>query len=278
MAVAALPDARMRRNVAILAVALILFQSTQSMSIATTPLAAYSMLGVDKTWATLPIFLTNLGLMLVTLPAALLMGRVGRRAGFTVGAILGIVGGVCSFLAIWYQMLWLLCVGAFLQGGSGAFAWHYRFAAADSANDGFRAKALSLVMAGGIVAGLIGPETAKWAVTLFDPVLFAGVYAVLAAFAFGMLMLMQLVDVPFVRTAESGRGGRPMSEIASQPMFITAVLSSMFGFAVMTLVMSATPLAMKACGFNFGDSATVIQWHVVAMFLPSFFTGQLAAR
>jgi MFS family permease len=278
MSITAPPEPKMRRNVTILAAALVLFQSTQSMSIATTPLAAYAMLGADKSWATLPIFLTNLGLMLVTLPAALLMGSVGRRTGFTVGAALGIAGGLFSFLAIWKQLFWLLCLGAFLQGGSGAFAWHYRFAAADSATERFRPKALSLVMAGGVVAGLIGPETAKWAVSLFDPMLFAGVYAVLALFAFGMLLLMQLVDIPFVRTPESGRGGRPMAEIARQPMFVTAVLSSMFGFAVMTLVMSATPLSMKACGFNFSDSATVIQWHVVAMFLPSFFTGHLINR
>lgn len=272
------PIQSMQRNVAILAVALVLFQSTQTMSIATTPLAGFAMLGEDKTWATFPIFLTNLGLMLVTLPAALLMGSVGRRIGFSVGACLGILGAGLSFFGIWRQSFTMLCIGAFLQGGSGAFAWHYRFAAADSATTDFRAKALSLVMAGGVLAGFIGPQTAKWAVDLMQPMLFAGVYAVLGLFAFGMLLLMQLVDIPHVKTAESGRGGRPMSEIARQPAFITALLSSMFGFATMTLVMSATPLAMKGCGFSFNDSATVIQWHVVAMFLPSFFTGHLISR
>lgn len=272
------PDVTMRRTVAILAVALILFQATQTMSIATTPLAAHAMLGVDKTFATLPIFLTNLGLMTVTLPASLLMGRVGRRVGFSLGAGFGILGGLTSFFGIWQQSFVLLCLGAFLQGGSGAFAWHYRFAAADAATAPFRAKALSLVMAGGVAAGFIGPQVAKWAVDLLDPVLFAGVYVMLGLFAFGMLLLMQLIDIPHVQTADGGRGGRPMSEIARQPAFMTAVLSSMFGFASMTLVMSATPLAMKACGFAFGDSATVIQWHVVAMFLPSFFTGHLINR
>jgi MFS family permease len=278
MTVAATSDARMRRNVVILAVALVLFQATQTMSIATTPLAAHAMLGADKALATVPVFLTNLGLMLVTLPAALFMGRVGRRAGFTVGAGLGILGGLTSFCGIWYQSFWLLCIGAFLQGGSGAFAWHYRFAAADSATADFRAKALSLVMAGGVLAGIIGPEVAKRSVDLFHPVLFAGVYVVLAVFAFGMLVLMQFVDIPFVKSAAGSSGGRPMSEIARQPTFIAAVLASMFGFATMTLVMSATPLAMKACGFAFGDSATVIQWHVIGMFLPSFFTGHLINR
>ncbi len=278
MTVATAPSLPMRRNVAILAVALVLFQSTQTMSIATTPLAAYGMLGLDKTWATFPIFLTNLGLMLVTLPAALLMGSVGRRIGFSVGALCGISGAVLSFCGIWQNSFLMLCLGAFLQGGSGAFAWHYRFAAADTSTNEFRAKALSLVMAGGVIAGFLGPQAAKWAVDLLHPMLFAGVYAVLGLFAFGMLLLMQLVDIPHVNTVDRGRGGRPMSEIARQPAFITALLSSMFGFATMTLVMSATPLAMKACGFNFSDSATVIQWHVVAMFLPSFFTGHLINR
>ncbi len=268
----------MRRNVAILASTQALFQCTQVMSIATTPLAALSMLGSDTPYATVPIFLSNLGLMLVTLPAALLMGRVGRCGGFSLGAIFGIIGGTLSFVSIWLQSFPLLCFGALMQGASGAFAWHYRFAAADMATADFRAKAISLVMAGGVVAAFVGPQTAKWAVTLFDPVLFAGVYVMVAVFALGMLVLVQLVEIPFTPTAHAGRGGRPMSEIARQPQFIAAVLSSMFGYAVMTLVMSATPLAMHACGFKFGDSATVIQWHAAAMFLPAFFTGSLINR
>ena len=278
MANAVLSLSPMKRNVAILSMAQILYQSTQSMSAATTPLAAYAMLGADKTMATVPVFLMNLGLMLVTLPAALFMGRVGRKNGFTLGAFLGMAGGLVAFGGVWVQSFWLLCLGGFLQGASGAFAWHYRFAATDLATGDFRAKALSLVMAGGVLAGVIGPQTAKWAVGLFDPILFAGVYAILAIFAIGMAALVQFIHIPFIPTVSGSSGGRPMSEIARQPVFITAVLSSMFGYAVMTLVMSATPLAMRACGFGFGDSATVIQWHVVAMFLPSFFTGHLIAR
>jgi MFS family permease len=272
------PDTRMRRNVAILAMAQVLFQCTQVMSIATTPLAGLAMLSQGSPYATVPIFLANLAIMLVTLPAALLMGRLGRRAGFTVGAIFGILGGAVSFSAIYAQSFTLLCAGALLQGSSAAFAWHYRFAAADMASTAFRAKAISLVMAGGVVAAFLGPQTAKWAVTLFDPLLFAGVYLMLAAFSLGMLLLVQLVDIPHAVTTHGGRGGRPMSVIMRQPKFITAVLSSMFGYAVMTLVMSATPLAMQACGFKFGDSASVIQWHAAAMFLPAFFTGSLINR
>ncbi|MEQ1647388.1 MAG: MFS transporter [Hyphomicrobiaceae bacterium] len=278
MAVSEFLADRTRRNVAILALAQVLFHSTQGMAIATTPLAALQMLGDNKTWATVPIFLAHVGLMTTTLPAALLMGRVGRRAGFTLGAMIGIVGGLVSFAAVWVQSFALLCLGGFLQGAAASFAWHYRFAATDTASDDYKAKALSLVMVGGVLAGLIGPQTAKWAVGIFDPVLFAGVYMMASVFAVGMLLLVQLVRIPNPVRTEGASSGRPMSEIMRQPMFVVAVLSSMFGYAVMTLVMSATPLAMNGCGFGFADSATVIQAHVIAMFLPSFFTGHLINR
>lgn len=267
-----------RLNVAILAVAQCLFLSTQSMAIATTPLAAYGMLGVDKTLATVPIFLSHFGLMSTTFWAAMLMARVGRRAGFSVGSLIGIAGAIVSFLAIWWQNFFLLCLGGFMQGSSAAFAWHYRFAATDTASETFKAKALSLVMVGGVAAGILGPQTAKWSVDLFHPVLFAGVYVMTGVFSLGSLALVQLVQIPTPPKRTMSETGRPLGEIVRQPVFITAVTSSMFGYAVMTLVMSATPLAMLGCGFGFGDSATVIQAHVIAMFLPSFFTGSLIQK
>ena len=268
-----------RGNIPLLSVAQALFHCTQSMAIATTPLAAYALLGTDKTFATVPIFLAHFGLMLTTLPASLLMGRIGRRGGFTLGALIGIAGSAVSFAAIWQQSYLLLCAGSMMQGISAAFAWHYRFAATDSAPDSAaRAKAISYVMAGGVLAGIIGPQAAKWAVDWFHPVMFAGVYMMTGIFYLGMLTLVQLLRIPAPATADRGTGGRPMSEIARQPAFQAAVLSSMFGYAVMTLVMSATPLAMKGCGFEFSDSATVIQGHVIAMFLPSFVTGHLINR
>lgn len=267
-----------RLNVLVLATAQILFHCTQSMAIATTPLAAYGMLGTDKTLATVPIFLSHFGLMSTTFPAALLMGRIGRRAGFSIGALIGIAGAIVSFLGIWWQNFILLCVGGYMQGASAAFAWHYRFAATDTASDAFKPKALSLVMAGGVIAGVLGPQTAKWSVDLFHPVLFAGVYVMTGLFSLGMLALVQLVQIPTPPKRTMAETGRPLGEIVRQPVFITAVTSSMFGYAVMTLVMSATPLAMLGCGFGFGDSATVIQAHVIAMFLPSFFTGSLIQK
>lgn len=267
-----------RRNVALLAIAQALFMCTQSMGIATTPLAAHSMLGADKSLATVPIFLNHVGIMLTTFPASLLMGRIGRRAGFTIGGILAIVFGALAVYAVIIKSFELLCVSALLQGSAAAFAWYYRFAAADTSPDGFKPKAISYVMAGGVVAGIVGPQIAKWTVNWFAPITFMGVYVAIAITGALSVVLMQFLRIPQLTAAERAQGGRPLGEIVRQPIFIGAILSSMFGYGVMTLVMSATPLAMLDCGFHFSDSATVIQVHIIAMFLPSFFTGSLIQR
>lgn len=266
------------RSVLVLAVAQALFMSTQAMGISATPLAAYAMLGTDKSFATVPVFLTQVGIMMVTIPASLLMARIGRRAGFSIGAAFTILFGLVAAVAVWRQSFPLLCVSAVLQGASAAFAWYYRFAAADASPVDFKAKAISYVLAGGIVAGLVGPQLAKFAVEWFAPIAFLGVYVAIGMLGVASLLLVQLVSVPPLTAAERGAGGRSLLAIARQPTFVTAVLSSMLGYGVMTLVMSVTPLAMRGCGFAFADSATVIQVHIVAMFLPSFWTGGLIQR
>ena len=267
-----------RRNVALLAVCQGFFMSVQSMSAATTPLAAHMLLGVDKTLATFPIFLMQLGIMFTTIPASFLMARIGRRGGFTVGASIGVVSGIVSVNAIYAQSFQMLCVGTFLQGASTAFAWYFRFAAADASEPAYRAKAISLVMAGGVVAGILGPQTAKWTVDWLSPFTFAGIYVMVSVYSVIVALLVQTLRIPALSQEQISEGARPMREIARQPAFKVALISSMCGYGVMTLVMSATPLAMMACGFGFADSATVIQAHVVAMFLPSFFTGHLINR
>jgi MFS family permease len=266
------------RNVSVLAVAQGLFMSVQAMGIATSPLAGHALLGADKSLATLPIFLNHAGIMLTTIPASLLMGRIGRRAGFSIGALLGVAFGVLAAYAIWCQSFWLLCASALLQGASAAFAWYYRFAAADASPMAFKPKAISLVMAGGVLAGFLGPQLAKWTVHWFDPIAFMGVYVAAALIGLTSLILVQALRIPTPTAEQRAGGGRPLREIARQPAYRVALLSSMFGYAVMTLVMSATPLAMLACGYGFADSATVIQAHIIGMFLPSFFTGSLIAR
>jgi len=267
-----------RRNVALLAICQAFFMCIQTMGISTTPIAAYMLLGDDKSFATVPIFLVHAGIMATTIPASFLMARIGRRGGFSVGAICGAVSGLLSLIGIFQQSLLLLCIGAVLQGAAAAFGWYFRFAAADAAQPAFRAKAISLVLAGGVVAGLLGPQTAKWAVDMFSPITFAGVYVMVMVYSIFVLAVIQGLRIPRLTAAEKAEGGRPLIEIMRQPTYIVALLSSMFGYGVMTLVMTATPLAMLACGFKFVDSATVIQVHVVAMFLPSFFTGHLVAR
>lgn len=268
-----------RRNVTVLALAQALFMSVQGMGIATTPLAAYMLLGADEKWlATVPIFLVHLGIMGTTIPASLLMAAIGRRAGFSVGALLGVAAGLLACFALYERSFPLLCAAAVLQGMQAAFFWYFRLAAADVSAPAFRAKAISLVMAGGVVAGFLGPQTAKWTVDWLAPVTFAGVYLAMAAFSVAVLVLIQLLQIPRLSAAERAAGGRPMSEIARQPAYRVALAASVCGYAVMTLTMSATPLAMLACGFGFSDSATVIQAHIIAMFLPSFFTGHLISR
>ncbi len=267
-----------RYNVSLLAVAQALFMTTQSMGITTTPLAGHSLLGADKALATLPIFLTHAGIMTGTIPASLLMGRIGRQDGFSVGASLTILFGLLAAYAIWSRSFELLCAAAYLQGIGASFAWYYRFAAADASPVAFKPKAISYVMAGGIAAGLIGPEIAKRGVDWFSPVTFLGVYVAIALTASASLVLLQGLRIPNPTATEKAGGGRPLSVIMRQPAYMAALVSSMLGYGVMTLVMSATPLAMLACGFNFAESATVIQVHIVAMFLPSFFTGHLIQR
>jgi MFS family permease len=267
------------RNVALLGLAQALFMSVQAMGISATPLAAYMLLAETEKWlATMPIFLVHLAIMGTTVPASLLMARVGRRAGFSLGAGAGALAGLSGTLALFRQSFPLLCLSAVLQGMQAAFFWYFRLAAADAAPASLRPKAISLVLAGGVLAAFIGPQTAKWAVDWLAPVTFAGVYLAMACFSIAIGLLIQFIRIPRLSEAERSAGGRPLRLIARQPSYRVALASSVFGYAVMTLTMSATPLAMLACGYGFADSATVIQAHILGMFLPSFFTGYLIQR
>ena len=266
------------RNVPLLALAQAFSNTLQTMGITTTPLAAFAMLGPDKSFATLPLVFTHLGLMSGTIPASLLMERIGRRAGFSLGSLFGIAAGAVGVLAIFQQSFWLLCLTAYLQGISVSFAWYYRFAAADAAPPSMRARAISLVLFGGILSGLMGAETAKWAKDLLAPVTFAGVYVMYGVVCVLNLGLLAFLDIPKPTKLELSEPARPLSQIAKQPAFIVAVLSSMMGYGVMTTLMSATPLAMMGCGFTFEQGATVIQFHAISMFAPALFTGLLINR
>src|SRR5262245_11113562 len=279
MPAASPPILRQRRNVVLLALAQALFVSVQAMGTSATPLAGYMLLGDAEKWlATIPIFLVHLAIMGTTVPASLLMARIGRRAGFSVSAVAGGLAGIVGTLALLRSSFPLLCLATVLQGMQAAFFWYFRLAAADAAAPAFRPKAISLVMAGGVLAGLLGPQTAKAAVDWLQPVPFAGIYLAMAGFSLGIGLLVQFIRIPRLSAAERSAEGRPITQIARQPAYRVSLAASVFGYAVMTLTMSATPLAMLACGFSFSDSATVIQAHIVGMFLPSFFTGHLIER
>jgi len=218
-------------------------------------------------------------MMCATIPAALLMGRIGRRGGFWTGTAIGAGGGVIAGLAVWAASFPLFCLGTFLVGGSNGFAQQYRFAAAELADDGFRAKAISLVLAGGVVSGVFGPEAAKWSRDLFAPVLFAGCFAMVVVLQLGAAVLLSLVRLPPAPPRDALRGsGRKLWQIVRQQRFVVALLCGIIGYAVMSLVMTATPIAMIGCGFVFTDAAFVIQWHILGMYAPSFVSGHLIAR
>jgi MFS family permease len=246
--------------------------------VGTTGAIVGSMLTPDKALSTLPIAVQMTGMMCATIPAALLMARIGRRLGFWTGLGLGAIGAVIATAAIFQGSFVLFCLGTFFLGINNGFTQQYRFAAAEIADEAFRSKAISLVLAGGVVSAVFGPETAIWSRDLFAPVLFAGCYAMIVALCLAAAVLLYFVDLPKPPPPDLARRGRPLAEIAAQPAFIAAVLAAMVGYGVMSLVMTATPIAMLDCGHEFAAAAFVIQWHSLGMYAPSFFTGHLITR
>ncbi|MGC2414859.1 MAG: MFS transporter [Stellaceae bacterium] len=246
--------------------------------VATTASIVGSLLAPDRALSTLPIAVQMTGMMTATIPAALLMARIGRRPGFWIGAGIGASGAAIATIAVLHANFVLFCVGTFLLGTYNGTAQQYRFAASEIADEAFRPKAISLVLAGGVVSAVFGPETAKWSSELFAPVLFAGCYVIIIGLCAAAAVLLCFIDLPRPAAPVLRRAGRPLAEIAMQPAFITAAITGMVGYGVMSLVMTATPIAMLDCGHEFGDAAFVIQWHALGMYAPSFVTGHLITR
>jgi MFS family permease len=266
-----------RRTVLLLALCQALAMTGASI-VATTASIIGSILASDRALSTLPIAVQ---MMSATIPAALLMARIGRRGGFWLGTALGAIGAATAAVAVFHADFPLFCAGTFLLGAYNGFAQQYRFAASEIADEAFRSKAISLVLAGGVASAVFGPETAKWSSNLFAPALFAGCYAVIIVLCVAAAVLLCFVRLPRPAPpvlAAGRRGGRPLSEIAAQPAFVAAAIAGMVGYGVMSLVMTATPIAMLDCGHDFGDAAFVIQWHALGMYAPSFVTGHLIAR
>ncbi len=236
-------------------------------------------LAPSQALVTLPVSVFQLGLALGTIPAAYTMRNIGRRDSYLIGACIGIVAGLTAAYGIVVGTFALFCLGTFIAGFYNAFVQSYRFAATDAATDSYRARAISWVMVGGLIAGVIGPQVVIWTRDSVSGVPFAGAFIGQAALA--ILALPVLVyfrnSQPAVSASSTG-SGRPLIEILTMPRFMLAAATGLVSYGLMSFVMTASPIAMVACGHSVGEAALGIQWHVWAMFGPSFVTGHLITR
>lgn len=250
-------------------VTLIAVNGLVGMALAPTPLLA-----------TLPVTTYVVGAALTTLPASLAMGRWGRRAGFMFGTTMGFLGTSIAAVGVFTASFVLLCSGTFVVGLYNAFAQYMRFAAADVADayaPDLKERAISWVLAGGLAGGIIGPQISKLTREAL-PTAFAGTYLTLSVVALIACIVASRLHIPPLHHAAGSGTARSLKAIAAQPAFIVAVLVGAVSYGAMNLLMTATPLAMKVCGFGYPQAADVIMWHVIAMFAPGFFTGALLRR
>ncbi len=281
-----------KRNVLLLCAAMALSNTGASLIMTVTALTGAMLardwvtydipfLGVVKesNLPTLGLSLQFIGTMMATVPAALLMRRIGRRAGFSLGQGIGFCGALLATYAILEHSFPLFVISGALIGAHNAFWAQYRFAAADTARPEYRPRAITYVMAGPILAGIFGPELAKHSKDLLTPIEYAGAYVSVAVLCLVTVSVLQFIKIPRMTAAERSQQGRPLREILSTERGIwVAILAAMVGYSSMSFLMTSTPLAMKGCGHEFADAAFVIQWHVIAMFGPSFFTGRLIEK
>ena len=263
-------------QVALLAVAQGLLLINGVTMIAVSGLVGLTMAG-DRLLATLPVTFAVIGTAITTLPAAFFMKRHGRRPGFMIGALLGILGSLVCAYAVYSSQFWLLCVGTLLGGMYGAIGQQYRFAAADLADADWRPRAISLTLAGGIMGGVLGPEISKHTRDLLAAPFLAS-YLALVVIGLTALFIAASLHVPPLSQQAQQAKGRPLREIMKQPTYLTALLAATCGYGVMNLLMTATPLAMDACSHPFASVALILEWHVIGMFAPSFITGSLIKR
>ena len=283
------------KNVGYLVLAQACFLAS-SMSIVSFASLAGEMLASNPAYATLPVALTVVASALTTGPVSMLMHRTSRRFGFRLGAFAGVLAALLSALGVYLGSFSLLCAGALLMGPFHASAQYYRFAAAESVPADKAPRAISLVLVGGLIAALFVPSLLAYFNALFMPFTFMGVFifiALVAALALVPLSLLKALDTPFSEHVPSVENGdrpedrrstgiqpaaRSLGQVVRTPVFLTAMVNGAAGYAMMSFMMTSTPLAMAAGGFGTGTSTYVIQGHVIAMFLPSLFTGQLIMR
>jgi predicted MFS family arabinose efflux permease len=270
-------DALARRNAMVLAVAQALAGGNSIVIVATGSIVG-AMLAPDKGLATLPITFMVLGMWLGTLPTGMLAKSFGRRFALQTGSVFGVLSGLISCAAVLQGSFLLFLFGAFCAGLYAAAHLSYRFAAADTASERFRPKVVSWVLAGGVFAALIGPQLVIFTKDLWPPYLFAATFLAQAGVALLAAAVLTQVKIPRLGRHNDTAGARPLAAIARTPRFVVAVVCGVVSYAMMNMVMTAAPLAMVGCGHSVTDASLGIQWHVLAMYGPSFITGALIVR
>lgn len=266
------------RNVPILAFCQAMSMSGASLMVATAALVGLE-LADDKSLSTLPLAVQFMAVMLASIPAALLMKKIGRKASFLLASLFGFSGAIVSTWSIMQHEFWGFVFGAALIGVFNSFSNYYRFSAADAVDLDHKSRAISFVLAGGVIAAIIGPNLANYTRTSLQGYVFAGSYASLI-----ILYILSVIALSFLKLPEaeehdtSSQPQRSLIQIAKQPACIVAIICGMLGYGVMSFIMTATPLAMHHHQHDFSDTSFVIQWHVLAMFAPSFFTGAIIRK
>jgi MFS family permease len=269
-------DQRVRANIARLAVAQALTGANTAVIFATGSIVGAA-IAPNMSLATMPLSVYVVGMAAGTLPAGWVARTYGRRVAFLIGAGFGALCGVLAAVAIILKSFPLFCIATFCGGLYASVALSYRFAAADGAKEAFRPKAISWVLAGGVFAGVLGPQLVQWTMDFWAPHLFAASFVVQALVALVAMAVLSTVHAPRPAATDLHRG-RPLGQIIRQRDFIAAALCGTVTYTMMNLVMTSAPLAMRLCGLPISDSNFGIQWHIVAMYGPSFFTGSLIAR
>ena len=270
-----------RRNVFLLMFAQALLASAGPIAFSIGGLAGYNLLGQDKSLATAPLTGFNVGVALGAVFVAIAARLLGRTYGFILGALLGAAGGLVAAIALFRGDFWLFAFGFVFIGISGGFAQKIRFAAADASPSFYKPRAISWILAGGVISAVLGPQVVILTKDLFEPILFAGAFVALVPLclaAIGLFLFLRLPDHKAAGAA-SGEAVRPLKDIVLTQRFLTGMVCGISSYALMTFMMTGAPLAMViGCGFSPELATLGIQWHVLAMFAPSFFTGILIQR
>jgi len=263
---------RLNRNVWLLFICQALVNSTNISQVSISALIGYSLAG-EKTMATVPYALQMASMMLASIPAGMIFGRFGRRTGFYFGTCATILGVILLSTAIWQSNFLLFCIGSVPMGIGFGIGQHYRFAAAEVAGAADRSRAIALVMVGGVVAAILGPEMVKATKEAMGPILFLGTYVAMGLLPLIAMAILAVVALP--PAPPKVATPTPVLEILARPAFITAVVAGLVSYGTMNIIMAATPLEMMLCGFGVNDSTDVIRTHAIAMFAPGFVTGRL---